>query len=197
MTQPFVKPKRWLPILCLLVFGLDCCGCRGPKAASTADAYTFRVGDLVTVDLRGISSGFHKAYEGSIKEDGTITLPDVGAITFANKTVVELHEELTARYSKYYETMRVWINSYPNGIYYIGGEVKQPGPKAYLGKTTITVAIQEAGGFTESANVKEVVLSRPNARGKKVNAIAATTNPSLDLPVYPGDRIDVPRKWWR
>jgi len=193
MTEPFLKSKRWLVVLCFSALALIWEGCRGPKADSTADANTFRVGELVRIDFRGISNGFHKIHSGIIKEDGSITLPDVGAITFTNKTVVEIHEELTDRYSSYYKNMRLWINSYPEGIYYVGGEVNQPGPRAYLGKTTVTTAIQAAGDFTEFANKKRAVLIRGERR-KTVSLAKTSAGQSRDPPVHPGDRIEVPHK---
>jgi protein involved in polysaccharide export with SLBB domain len=64
-----------------------------------------------------------------------------------------------------------------------------------VGKTTVTTAIQAAGDFTEFANKKKVWLTRPGQKPVRVNVIDALKDPAKDLTVFPGDRIDVPRRW--
>jgi len=115
-----------------------------------------------------------------------------------HKTAMELPAELIALYGNYYKNMRLWIGPCSmNRIYYVGGQVRTPGPKAYPGETTVSTAIQSAGDFTEFANRKKVLLTRPGQEPIRVNVVEALSKPKKDLPVFPGDRIDVPRKWWR
>ena len=57
-------------------------------------------------------------------------------------------------------------------------------------------AIASAGGFTDFANKKKVKLTRVDGRTQTVNCVKALDNPSLDLEVYPGDKIHVPRRLW-
>ena len=94
---------------------------------------------------------------------------------------------------KYYVRLTVTVSS-PQRVFYVGGEVKQPGRQLYVGETTVTKAIQAAGDFTDFANRNKVWLIRSNGERIKVNCIKALQDPTLDPPVYPGDQIQVPRR---
>ena len=171
----------------------------GPGAdGSTAGAnqiYTevLRVGDLVDVKFSGGSTP-PPTHEERIKEDGTLTLPEVGAVTATNRTPGDLQNELTELYSKYYKSLVVTVE-HEGRHYYVGGQVRNPGLRPYVGKTTVTTAIQAAGDFTEFANKKKVWLARPGQKPVRVNVVEALKDPLKDLQVFPGDRIDVPRRW--
>ena len=152
-----------------------------------------RAGELVVVKFSGIGTP-PPTHEERVKEDGTITLPDVGAVKAADKSPGELQKELTESYRKYYNNLVVTV-ILQDRVYYVGGQVRTPGPKGYLGKTTITMAIQHAGDFTDFANKKKVWLTRPGQKPVRVNVVEALKDPAKDLPVFPGDRIDVPKRW--
>jgi protein involved in polysaccharide export with SLBB domain len=67
----------------------------------------------------------------------------------------------------------------------------------YSGPITVTRAIAAAGDFNPFGDRKRVKLFRVNATTAiTVNCIKALENPTLDLPVYPGDKIVVKRKLW-
>ncbi len=159
------------------------------------DAPRFHVGETVIVDLTGTADQIPEHSE-PIKEDGTITLPYIGAVQAAGKTPGQLQNEIHNLYvPKYYVRLTVTVKS-EDRVYYIGGEVKQPGRQLYVGETTVTKAIQSAGDFTDFANQRKVWLIRANGKRIKVNCNKAFENPSLDLPVYPGDQIQVPRRFF-
>ncbi len=202
----------WLAALQILLTGLLFTGCQTadpvmfspvpgePATSSTGSSgspqtYTgvIRVGELVTVKFSGISTQL-TPHEERVKEDGTLTLPDVGVVKAADKTAGDLQRELTEAYRKYYNNLVVTV-VVEGRVYYVGGQVRTPGPKAYLGKTSITTAIQAAGDFTEFGNKKKVWLTRPGQKPVRVNVVDALKDPSKDLEVFPGDRIDVPRRW--
>jgi protein involved in polysaccharide export with SLBB domain len=78
-------------------------------------------------------------------------------------------------------------------VYYITGEVKQPGRQLYAGQMTVTKAITTAGDFTDFAN-HTVWLIRANGQRIKVNCNKALKDSSKDLQVYPNDQIVVKRR---
>ena len=91
--------------------------------------------------------------------------------------------------------MRLTVTvSSPQRVFYVGGEVKQPGRQLYVGETTVTKAIQAAGDFTDFANHKKVKLIRQNGEVVTVNCVKALQDPTSDPAVYPGDQIQVPRR---
>ena len=196
----------------LLLLGFACGGCssssnspnkpKSPPALtgfspedSSLAAPRFHVGETVIVALTGTADLIPEHTE-PIKEDGTLTLPYIGAIQAAGKTPGELQNEIRDLYvPKYYVRLTVTVKS-QDRVYYVGGEVKQPGRQLYVGETTVTKAIQSAGDFTDFANRRKVWLVRADGKHIKVNCNKALENPSLDLPVYPGDQIQVPRRFF-
>lgn len=157
----------------------------------------FEVGDQVSITFIPPDTGTQviPQHEERIKDDGTITLTLVGAVKAAGKTAGELQREVHDLYvPKYYKRLTVIVKT-QDLFYYVGGEVKQPNRQPYLGRITLTKAIQTAGDFNDWANRKKITLTRANGTVIKVNWTKAIENPTLDPEVYPGDKIYVPRHW--
>jgi len=77
----------------------------------------------------------------------------------------------------------------------IGGDVKSPQLLSYSPDLTVLRAINAAGGFTEYASPSKVKLLR-HGQAIEVDVKAIRKNPSLDIPLQPGDSIEVPRTWF-
>ncbi len=166
-----------------------------PQQESIVD--TISVGEAITITFADLPI-IVPPIEERVKEDGTITLLQNQTFKAAGKTRRELEEEIRSAYvPKYYVNMTVSVRQQENTrFFYIDGEVRAPARQVYLGAMTVTKAIASAGGFTDFANKRRVKLIRANGKIETVNAKAALDNPSLDLPVYPGDRVVVPRSIW-
>ena len=157
----------------------------------------FRVGDSLTIvysDLPQITPPF----EGKIKEDGTVTLLLNKPFTAAGKTAGELEKEIRAFYvPNYYKYLTVNVKTVESTRwYYVYGEVRAPNRQIYTSRLTVLQAIASSGGFTDFANKKKIKLTRVDGRSLVVNCPKAQDNPTLDLEVYPGDKIYVPRRIW-
>ena len=162
---------------------------------TAAEVARFHVGDTVSVTLTGLPETIEPHIE-PIKEDGTITMPNIGHVQAAGKTAGELQNEIYNLYvPKLYRHLTVTVNT-GDRVYYVTGEVKQPGRQLYAGQMTVTKAITTAGDFTDFANHKKVWLIRANGQRIKVNCNEALRDSSKDLPVYPNDQIQVPRRLW-
>ena len=136
-------------------------------------------------------------YVESIKEDGTISPPFITRPIYAvGKTAGELQHEIYTNYvPKYFVRLTVTVKS-GDRVIYLGGEVHNPGRVYYLGDTTVTKAIQSAGGLTDFANHSKVWLTRANSHQRiRVNYDKAIENPAKDPPVYPDDQINVDKSW--
>jgi polysaccharide export outer membrane protein len=129
-----------------------------------------------------------------IADDGTITLPLVaGPIRAAGKTPGELQDDIEKLYvPQYYVRLTVTVTA-QNRVYYVGGEVTHPGPEVYIGRTTVSTAIQAAGDFTQFASHK-VWLTHADGTRVKVNVDRALKDSTQDPPVFPGDKIHVDRR---
>jgi polysaccharide export outer membrane protein len=189
---------RGLFAFTLLLIGLLFAGCSSaPKPVPSGGSQTnevarFHVGETVSVIYSGIPDQI-LPHEEQIKEDGNITLSLIGSVKAVGKTAGELQNEIHDLYvPKYYVRLTVTVKP-GDLVYYVTGEVKQPGRQLYVGETTVTKAITSASDFTDFASHK-VKLIRANGQVIKVNVDKALEDPTLDLQVYPGDQVYVPRR---
>jgi len=165
----------------------------GGFAAIAQTGNRFAIGDLVTVKFSGGINDL-TTHEERIKEDGTITLSLIRSVQAAGKTPGELQNDIHDRYvPDYYQRLTVIVTG-EQRVYSVGGRVRSPGRQSYIGPTTVTKAIQSAGDFDDYAARRRVVLTRAGGTTFKVDCIKAAKDPSLDLPVYPNDKIDVPMR---
>ncbi len=175
------------------VFSSDVPGSTGTSTnPNVREVGRFAIGDQVSVTLIGPDPPI-LPHEERIKEDGTITMDLIGPVKAVGKTAGELQKEIHDAYvPKYYTRLTVVVKS-PDLSYSVGGEVKLEGPKLYTGETTLTKAIQAAGGFTDFADKKKIRLTRA---GKTTvhNWKKIQDKPTLDPFVIPGDSIQVPRR---
>jgi len=160
---------------------------------TAAEVARFHIGDTVIVTLSGLPTAI-EPHQEPIKEDGTITMPDIGHVQAAGKTAGELQNEIYNLYvPKLYRHLTVTVSP-GDRVYYVTGEVKSPGRQLYTGQMTVTKAITTAGDFTDFANHKKVWLIRSNGQRIKVNCNKAIQDASQDPQVYPNDQIQVPRR---
>jgi polysaccharide export outer membrane protein len=158
-------------------------------------AGAFGIGDQVIVTF---SDPQLQTHEERIKGDGTITLHLIGPVKAAGKTPGDLQKEIQDLYvPKYYQSGRLTVTvKSQERAYYVGGEVKAPSRQVYSDAITVTKAIQTAGDFTDFANKKKVRLTRADGRTITVNCKKIQEDSTLDPPVFPGDKIHVPRRLW-
>lgn len=134
-------------------------------------AYTLAVGDRIFIGVMNVPE---YSAEYQVQIDGTINLPVIGSIPVWGMTAQQVAEDVTRRYTGS-DVLRnpsisvSLLSSSPLRIV-IAGEVNRPG--AYnLGVTdgklpTVTQAIQEAGGMTQQANLRQVQIIRPQRLGE-------------------------------
>lgn len=159
------------------------------------DVAKLHVGDVVTVDFSGLPTPIDPVTD-PITDDGTIALPDIGKVQAAGKTTGELQDEIHNMYVPAYYTHITVTVTIGDRVYYVRGEVKQPGRLVYTSETTVTKAIAAAGDFTDFANHRNVKLIRANGTQIKVNCNKVLAGEAPDPPVYPGDQIFVYKSIW-
>ena len=72
--------------------------------------------------------------------------------------------------------------------------MRQPSRQIFIGRITVTQAIQSAGDFTDFADQRSVRVIRASGEVDIVDCKAALDDPTKDLTVYPGDNIVVERR---
>jgi polysaccharide biosynthesis/export protein VpsN len=198
--------KVWAAAAAILSVAILIAGCKTPEFIEDVpgiepppirgDSVVLHTGDSVQVSF--VAPGSEKVfvpYDARIQADGNITPPDIGSIKAAGKTEGELQADLQKEYNKLYRNVTVTVRA-GDRSYYVDGEVKQSGPKLYLGNTDVVGAIAAAGGFTDFANQKKIQLIRPNGKKHTINYRKALEDSTYNLSVYPGDKIVVPRSIW-
>jgi protein involved in polysaccharide export with SLBB domain len=105
--------------------------------------------------------------------DGTILLPEIGAVVVAGKTRSELEAFLTQKYSPYFtETdIQVRIGTGGGKVYYVFGEVSAQGAQGFTGDLTAFQAVMQAGPNPQTANLSRTRLIRADPRDPLVVAI--------------------------
>lgn len=166
----------------------------GPEeAGNKGDLPRLHVGDTVTITFGGLPEPL-EMQEKPIKEDGTITLPDIGRVKAAGKTPGDLEDAIHDLYvPKFYTHLNVTVKTSNDRVYYVRGEVKSPGRMIYTGPITVSKAITSAGDFNDFASRKDVMLIRANGDRFRLNINKILDGEAPDPPVYPGDQIVVDR----
>lgn len=107
-----------------------------------------------------------------VRLDGKITLPMLDDILAAGKPPSQLKENIETLLKHYIETpnVTVIVRQPVSQRFYILGEVQRVGEYPLGKKLTIVQAFAMAGGFTEWATKKEILLFR-KIKGKKTKVI--------------------------
>ena len=159
-----------------------------PEILQPGDSISVIYSDLPTMTM---------PWEGEIKSDGTVTLLLNQTFKAAGLTRTQLEKDIRTNYvPRFYKQMTVSVSlTKQTRFYYVGGEVRGPGRQFYLGRLTISKAIQSAGDFTDFAKKTKVELTRSGAsKPIIINVPKAMRDATLDVEIYPGDKIHVPRR---
>lgn len=93
--------------------------------------------------------------------DGTIVLPEIGAVHVAGMTRSELEAFLTQKYTPYYDDLSINVKLRATGkVYFIFGEVLAKGVKPFPGNLTVFEAVMSAGPDPRTANLGRVRVIR-------------------------------------
>lgn len=175
------------PIFFLLLFAFASLG-SAPAAAQIAGLEDYRLGpgDRLKVTVFG-----HPQESGEFEIDGSgnLAYPLLGRVPASGKTLPELQDFIrTELNEKFIVDPRVSIEVLNYRPFYIYGEVNRAGSYPYVSGLTVRRAVAIAGGFTRRARREPVTVIRENADDvKKIES-------ALDIPVLPGDIIEVSRR---
>ena len=160
-----------------------------PAAApgSATDAqYRLSVGDKLHILVFGQDD---VSGEFQIDGAGNITMPLLGQVHAASRTLTQLQANITTALDRdYIVNPKVSIEVLNYRPFYILGQVASPGSYPYVSGMDVRQAVAIAGGFTPRARTSTVTVIRQSAQG--TNKIEATP----DVPVFPGDTIEVQRR---
>jgi len=134
-----------------------------------------------------------------VRPDGKISLPLIGDIQAAGLTPTELKTSIRVLLRRYKKTpeVSVIVKEINSLSVFLVGELIRPGKVQLRSETTLLQAITLAGGFTEFANRKKIILLRKeNGRERRFkinyNDILSGIRPEGNVVLRRGDTILVP-----
>jgi len=141
-----------------------------PQRMTVEEAVKYTLGpdDVILIDVRR-----HPEFTGQypITSEGKIEYKFVGDIIVAGLTKVQLQERLAHILSEYIiePEVNVQIMAYLSKVFYVVGEVNQPG-KFYMKGNTIDVreALMQAGLPNQASSTRRCRLITPSANGKNI-----------------------------
>ncbi len=132
-----------------------------------------------------------------VRPDGLISLPLIGSVEVAGKTPEEVEIELQERFRAFLSDpiVVVIVRGFNNSQVSVLGEVRSPGRYSLQQPLSILDAIATAGGFSDYADIDNVIVLRPDETGiqrMRVNIkdILEKANEEL-LMLLPGDIVYV------
>lgn len=158
--------------------------------ATSSNTYRLRPGDQVVISLKGAQN---QSIEDVVDETGMITLIYLGEFKVDGLTASDVERKVRDAYVNGGIFKEIYVTAFiPTRRYTIGGDVKSPGPFPINGRMTLLQAIPTAGGFTEFANKKEILITRKGVT-TKANYLDIQRNPAKDIEIEPDDVVFVPR----
>ena len=131
-----------------------------------------------------------------VRIDGKISLPLLNDIQAAGLTPMQLKGALTEKLKSFVENPTVTVTVIEANSFkvYVSGEEKQPGVRLIRSEITLVQLIIMAGGFTDWANQKEILIIRKEKGEEKritVNYKDILDGEEPDILIHRGDTIIV------
>lgn len=162
--------------------------------------YVLGEGDVLTISVFG-QPDLKSVVR--ISGDGMVTLPLIGQVRAAGKSVDALSGAIEERLADGYlvePQVTIFIDEFRNLKATILGGVRSPGLYELKGQTSLLELISRAGGLVENADNEAIIQrNRSNPEEKEVITIDLTDlmkkgQMHLDLTILNGDHVFIPQK---
>ena len=151
-------------------------------------------GDRILITYAGIPQPPIPHAE-QIRQDGTVQPPLLTApVKAAGLTTGQFRQKLINLYVPgIFTTISLTVRA-EERYFTVDGEVNVPGLYPYVGTMTVLKGIASARGLNDFAKKSRILLTRVNGETLIFNYNKARENPEFDMPLYPGDIINAPRR---
>lgn len=138
----------------------------------------------------------------TVRPDGRMSFSLIGDVNANGLTPAKLDEVITKKLSEYVQKpeVTVVVTSIKSNQIIILGQVTRPGAYPMEESLTVLEAVAIAGGYTESAGLSKVTITRQsrakNPKVIKVNLkkVIAEGDKGRDVILEPGDVVHLPKK---
>jgi polysaccharide export outer membrane protein len=134
-----------------------------------------------------------------VRTDGKISMPLIQEVQAAGLTPLQLKAVLIEKLKEFIENPNVSVTVIEanSSKVYVSGQVKTPGVYRLRSATNLLQIIAIAGGFTDWANQRKILIIRKeNGKEKRIKVnykkIVKGNDPSSNIVLKPGDTIIVP-----
>jgi polysaccharide biosynthesis/export protein len=184
------------------------------------DSYTLGPGDKIQISIFNVPE---LSGEARVSIDGDLSLPWVGNLSVYQMTITEVKQLLTQQYQRFLTrpaVINVVLTEARPIRVTVSGQVNRPGtyeplsvndlnrPGTFTAESTqvarvnrpaptVTQALQNAGGITSQANIRQILVRRPQRNGTRVAQIDLSRlinqgDTLQDIALRDGDSIVVP-----
>ncbi len=159
-----------------------------------------RVGDPIEIRIGGVPADEQTQVNNTYTVDanGEISLPYINHVRAADLTPAQVASAAEAKYreEKIFTNPTVTITMLPTARFVnVGGAVRNPSRVPFTEDITVLAAINAAGGFNDFADQKRVRLLR-GSTVKVIDVRQFRRDPSKDIRLQPGDRVEVPQSFF-
>jgi len=185
-----------LLISIVFFFNASSLGAQESKPNSGENVYELGVGDIINVfvyEEPEISQNV------TVRSDGRISLPLIGDVVAVGENPEGLAEKITRKLKKFMEVadVTVILVGAREKVYYVVGQVEEPGQYSLERQVTVLQAIANAGGFLEWAKKSRIMIVRRLEDSEKVTyfnyeEFLDGKNIEQNMVIKPGDTIVVP-----
>ncbi len=182
---------RLIPLSLALLFAL---------VLSAHGQATLRVGDPVELKISGVPTEEQTQVNNvyTVDASGTVNMPYINKVRAEGLTPSQLASSIEGSYRSggIYTNPTITIVMAPTARFVnVGGAVRTPSRVPFTEDMTLLTAINAAGGFNDFADQRKVrVLRGQNVKVYDVRE--SRRDPSRDIKLQPGDRIEVPQSFF-
>jgi len=168
------------------------------QVTSVDEGYLLGEGDRLRLDVFNVPE-----YSGEFQvlADGTLNLPIVGGVSVQGMTLAQASQSISQRYLQVIRRPFVTLSLIelrPVTVA-IAGEIHRPGSYSFEGQgTNLSDALQQAGGITQSANIRQIQIRRQRPAQQvevltvDLRQLVQAGDLGQDVLLRDGDRILIP-----
>lgn len=165
------------------------------KSPSDSSQFVIGPSDVIRVN---VWKNIELSQTVTVTPDGFISLPLLGDVHVTGMTANELAQSLSSRLHSYVVSPQVTVSiiDIRSRQVYVLGQVSKPGGFPLIAPLNVLQLIAQAGGLTNYANRKGIVVLRPHAGGLQKLSFnynhVVHGDSKQNITLQPGDTVVVP-----